>query len=120
LQDLSEYRLLDLTYPGHYWDNWLERAGYRGPLPDERVTFDCAQVMYEAAARGVGITLAVRPLVDAFLATGRLKKAFDLSLPTLGSYYLVASPDARRQRPVQTVWNWLAAEATLSSVAAAA
>lgn len=120
LEELSDYRLLDLTYPDHHWDEWLAKASYRGRPPEERVTFDCAQVMYEAAARGVGIALAVRPLVDPFLSSGRLKVAFDLTLPTSGSYYLAALPEARRQRTVQTVWQWLASEAELSSVAAAA
>lgn len=120
LDDLGDYRLLDLIHPANHWDDWLARAGYTGTLPTERVTFDCAQVMYEAAAGGLGVALAARPLVDPFLAGGRLRKAFDLTLPTTGSYYLVALPAARRQRAVQTVWRWLVAEAAQSTLAAAA
>jgi LysR family glycine cleavage system transcriptional activator len=120
LEELGDYRQLDLLYPVHHWDDWLSRTSFSGPAPRERITFDCAQVMYEAAAGGVGVALAVRPLVDPFLASGRLKVAFDLTLPTAGSYYLAALPSARRQRTVQTVWQWLAAEAAISNVAAAA
>jgi DNA-binding transcriptional LysR family regulator len=76
--------------------------------------------MYEAAARGLGIGLAVRPLVDPFLSSGRLKRAFDLTLPTSGSYYLTALPATRRQRAVQTVWHWLISEASGPNIAVAA
>jgi LysR family glycine cleavage system transcriptional activator len=120
LDELGEYRLLDLVHPAHYWDNWLARAGYRGAVPAERVTFDCAQVMCEAAARGVGVALAARPLVDPFIASGRLKIAFDVVLPTTGSYYLAALPTTHRQRTVQAVWKWLVSEAALDTMAAAA
>ena len=120
LEELGEYRLLDLVYPADYWDDWLTRAGYQGPMPRERATFDCGQVMCEAAARGVGVALAARPLVDPFLASGQLRQAFDLVLPASGSYYLVALPAVRRLRTVQTVWKWLVAEAALGTMAAAA
>jgi LysR family transcriptional regulator, glycine cleavage system transcriptional activator len=120
LEELADYRLLDLIYPARHWDDWLQRAGYCASPPKERVTFDCAQVMYEAAARGVGVALAVSPLVDAFLLNGRLKKAFDLTLRSSGAYYLVALPAARRQKDVRSVWQWLAAEAAAPSIAAAA
>lgn len=120
LEELPEYRLLDLVHPDNHWDDWLTRAGGKTSCPQDRVTFDCAQVMYEAAARGLGIGLAVRPLVDPFLSSGRLKKAFDLTLPTSGSYYLAALPTTRRQRAVQAVWQWLIAEAASPTMAVAA
>lgn len=120
LEELGEYRLLDLSYPARYWDEWLARAGYRGAVSAERVTFDCAQVMCEAAARGVGVALAARMLVDPFLASGRLQQAFDVVLPSTGSYYLAALPSVRRRRAVQAVWKWLMDEAALDGTAAAA
>jgi LysR family glycine cleavage system transcriptional activator len=120
IEELPEYRLLDLVHPDNHWNDWLGRAGGTTPFPQDRVTFDCAQVMYEAAARGLGIGLAVRPLVDPFLSSGRLKRAFDLTLPTSGSYYLTALPATRRQRAVQTVWHWLISEASGPNIAVAA
>jgi len=38
----------------------------------------------------------------------------------VGAYYLVALPAARRQKDVRSVWQWLAAEAAVPSIAAAA
>jgi len=91
LEDLCGHRLLDLTDPPNQWDEWLAFAGYRGPRPDHRLTFDSYQVMYEAAAQGLGVTLGAHPLVDPFLEDGRLRCAFDLHLPMSGSYYVKGS-----------------------------
>jgi LysR family transcriptional regulator, glycine cleavage system transcriptional activator len=117
--DLAGHRLLELINPADQWADWLALAGYRGPAPTERVLFDGAQVLYEAAARGMGVTLGVPPLVDPFLANGRLDIAFDLSLPMPGAYYIAAQPDIRRQPAVQRLWRWLVAEAEAVPAAAA-
>lgn len=109
--DLHDHRLLDLVNPPHYWDEWLSRADYCGPEIRDRIAFDSAQVMYEAAAQGLGLGLGVQPLVRPFLAEGRLQVAFDLTLPVTGAYYVTALPEIRRQRAVQTLWRWLADEA---------
>jgi LysR family glycine cleavage system transcriptional activator len=116
---LAGQRLFDLVHPADQWTEWLTLAGYGGGVQTERVLFDSAQVMYEATARGLGIALGVRPLVDPFLADGRLEVAFDLTLPMSGSYYLAAQPDIRRQRAVQTLWRWLVAEAAAPPALAA-
>jgi LysR family transcriptional regulator, glycine cleavage system transcriptional activator len=120
LDELPGYRLLDLVYPARQWESWLERAGYSGPLPAERMTFDCGLVMCEAAALGLGLAIGGRPLVDSYLASGRLQRAFDLSFPAPGAYYLVALPSVRRQRRTQLLWQWLVAEAAAFSEARAA
>ncbi|GGF39143.1 LysR family transcriptional regulator [Aliidongia dinghuensis] len=117
--DLAGHRLFELVHPANQWADWLALAGYRSPIEAERAAFDGAQVMYEAAARGLGVALGVRPLVDPFLADGRLEIAFDLSLPLAGSYYVVAQPEVRRQRAVQTLWRWLVAEAAAPTAVAA-
>ena len=55
-----------------------------------RRSFDNVQVMYEAAANGLGIALAADELAGTHLASGRLVKPFsDEPVALRQSYYLV-------------------------------
>ncbi len=120
IEDLANRRVLDLINPPQQWEAWFARAGYDQPLVGERVSFDAAQVMYEAAARGLGVALGVPPLVDAFVADGRLEIVLDLKLPMTGAYYVAALPALRRQKAVRAFWNWLMAEAASATESRAA
>jgi len=111
VEDLAGHRLLDLVSPAGLWGDWLRRAGHPALRPRHHITFDSARVMYEAAVRGLGVALGARPLVEPYLAAGRLQVAFDLTLPLSGAYYMAALPNARRQPAVNAFWHWLAAEA---------
>jgi LysR family glycine cleavage system transcriptional activator len=115
LESLLRQPLLDLVEPPNLWHEWLARAGHKGPVPAPRLVFEGVHVLYEAAARGLGIALGVQPLVDPFLADGRLAVALDRPLPLPGSYFLAATPEMRHQRSVQTLWTWLIAEAKRSA-----
>jgi LysR family glycine cleavage system transcriptional activator len=117
LEALLAHPLLDLADPPDQWSAWLANAGYGGAIPRARLIFDGIQVMYEAAARGLGIALGVPPVVDGFLADGRLDVAFALTLPTGGAYYVAATPAMRRQPAVHALWRWLAEEAASSASA---
>jgi len=111
LESLLRHPLLDLIEPPNLWRHWLARAGYAGTVPAPRLTFEGVQVMYAAAARGLGRALGMRPLVDPFLADGRLAIANERCVKIAGAYYLAATPEMRRQRSVQALWRWLVAEA---------
>ena len=113
--DLGQRRVLDLTNPPHQWEEWLALAGFTPDCLGERVAFDSAYVMYEAAARGLGVALGVPPLVDPYIADGRLEIAIGLSLPMSGSYYVATLPDLRAQKSVRRFCNWLLVEAARSA-----
>ncbi len=118
LAELASHRLLDPGKPASSWDRWLSEAGYRGAAPD-CMPFDSLQVMYEAAAQGLGVALGVAPFVDRFLDGQRLQIAIDLALPMEGAYYIAALPEMRRQPAVQQVWRWLLKEAAEDAYQAA-
>jgi DNA-binding transcriptional LysR family regulator len=67
-------------------------------------------------AQGLGLALGVPPLVNAFLAGGRLKQVNERSYPMTGAYYVAALPQFRRHEAVQIFWRWLVAEAARQSV----
>jgi LysR family glycine cleavage system transcriptional activator len=114
-EQLADYPVLELAHPQQQWQQWLLRAGLP-PLQRDPLRFDSAQVMYEAAAQGLGIALGVPPLVDAFLDSGRLKRLFpSLQQPMVGAYYVAALPEFRRHEAVQHFWRWLCSEAARQS-----
>lgn len=110
IEDLQHCRLLDLENPSGAWDGWLAAASGGTVAPRQRIAFDSLQVMYEAAAQGLGVALGVAPFVDAFLGSGRLNIVIGRAWPLPGAYYVTALPQMRRQPAVSRIWNWLAAE----------
>jgi len=110
LTDLGRYGLLDLTDPGEIWPEWLQAAGYDGVGPPAKFLFDSIEVMYHAAASGVGLALGLRPIVDPFLADGRLHIAFRQEQKVAGAYYLAATKETLRHRAARRLWQWIAEE----------
>jgi LysR family glycine cleavage system transcriptional activator len=91
--------LLDIAQTPDLWPQYLAGAGLEGYRPRRVQTFDNVQVLYEAAANGLGLGLGARQLVDGQLAAGRLVAAFGNPPVRLRqSYYLVCRSD-RRERP---------------------
>lgn len=106
MDDLRHVPLLGLVHPRTQWSEWLALSGYTGTLREPQY-FDSAQVMYEAACQGLGVALGASPLVDSFLNSGRLLKAFDSTHLLSGAYHIAALPEMRRHPAVQVLWNWL-------------
>ena len=61
----------------------------------------------EAASQKLGVALALKPLVDADLKSGRLCAPFDLEWKPRSSYYLVC-PEVIAERPAVAAFRaWL-------------
>src|SRR5258705_6469221 len=96
----------DLLQPGirimredrDYWSPWFKAAGVafedriRGPL------FNDSTYPLQAAARGEGVALARRSIVEDDLERGALKRLFDLSVASREHYWF-ASPRATADSP---------------------
>jgi LysR family transcriptional regulator, glycine cleavage system transcriptional activator len=108
--DLAAHPLLDLTDPGEIWPEWLRMAGYDGELPRRKFLFDSIEVMYQAAAAGVGLALGMRPIVDPFLAAGRLRIALTLTQTVPGAYYVAATKRTLRHAAARQLWRWIGAQ----------
>jgi LysR family glycine cleavage system transcriptional activator len=111
--DLTDHVLLhddamDAVAGGNAWRKWLEAArvtdridGSRGPH------FSSNILSLEAASQKLGVALALRPLVDADIASGRLCAPFDIEVKPQGAYWLVC-PEVIAERPsVAAFRRWL-------------
>lgn len=100
-------RLLETLVPPSIWQVWLDQTGEAVTESSERLYFDSAQVMYEAAAHGLGVALGIRPLVDPYLRDGRLVQATSRSITLPGGYYVAALPSMLKEPAVRSFWQWL-------------
>jgi LysR family glycine cleavage system transcriptional activator len=72
--------------------------------------FNNAVLAVEAALEGQGVALALRPLVEADLISGRLIIPFALAVPSPFAYYLVMRKAVTGRAPVVAFRHWLLAQ----------
>jgi len=101
------------------WNDWLEAAGVRDVDVERGPHFSDASLALEAAIEGIGVALAIKPLLCAEIEAGRLVVPFDLPFPAQWAYFLV-SPDAVAEDPaVASFRTWLLGEASYAKRAEA-
>lgn len=112
LSVLRAARQLEMFFPPDLWGYWVDGSGVRELAGGERLYFDSGQVMYEAAARGLGIAIGINPLVDPFLRAGRLVCLHPQLVRLSGGHYIVAMPAMMHEPPVRAFWRWIIEECT--------
>ena len=105
VRDLGKAVLLRL--PREPWKPWFEAAGLDWDEPASGPLFGDASLMLDAATKGQGIALARSVLVEGDLASGRLLKPFEVSVPSQRAYYAVWSPANSVRPEVQAILDWL-------------
>ena len=96
--------LIELAGQSRFWPD-------RIPAARASLTFDGLQAMYEAAASGLGLAPGVHPLVEPYLASGRLVEWPAFGRTPGGAYRLVATRQALRAKNVAALRDWLMREA---------
>ena len=111
--DLARHVLLhddamDLVAHGNAWQKWLEAAGVADRVDAAHGPHFSSNILsLEAASQKLGVALALRPLVDADIASGRLVAPFAVGVKPLGAYYLVC-PEVIAERPAVAAFRkWL-------------
>jgi len=111
--DLARHVLLhddamDLVAHGDAWQKWLEAAGVADRVDATHGPHFSSNILsLEAASQKLGVALALRPLVDADIASGRLVAPFPVEVKPLGAYYLVC-PEVIAERPAVAAFRkWL-------------
>jgi len=115
--DLAAHLLLhddamDLVAGGDAWRKWLDAAGVAERVDGSRgPRFSTNILSLEAASQKLGVALALRPLVDADIRTGRLIAPFDIEVKPVGAYFLVCA-EVIADRPAVTAFRtWLLEQA---------
>jgi LysR family glycine cleavage system transcriptional activator len=116
-EDLANHLLLhddamNLVAGGDAWQKWLEAAGVADRVDGSRGPHFSSNILsLEAASQKLGVALALRPLVDADIASGRLVAPFAIELKPQSAYYLVC-PEVIAGRPAITAFReWLLEQA---------
>jgi LysR family transcriptional regulator, glycine cleavage system transcriptional activator len=116
-EDLARHTLLhddamDLVAHGHAWAKWLELAGVADKVDGTRgPRFSSNILSLEAASQKLGVALALRPLIDADIASGRLCAPFNVELKPRSAYYLVCAEVIADRPAVGAFRKWLLAQA---------
>ncbi len=117
--DLAHHVLLhddamDLVAHGDAWGKWLQAAGVAERVDASHGPHFSSNILsLEAASQKLGVALALRPLVNDDIASGRLVAPFDVEVKPAGSYYLVC-PEVIADRPAVAAFRaWLLEKANL-------
>ena len=115
--DLARHVLLhddamDLVAHGNAWQKWLEAAGVDNVVDGSRAPHFSSNILsLEAASQKLGVALALRPLVDADIASHRLVAPFKVEVKPQSAYFLVC-PEVIADRPAVVAFRkWLLEQA---------
>ena len=115
--DLAQHTLLhddalEIVAGGNAWRKWLDAAGVADTVEADRgPRFSTNMLSLEAASQKLGVALALRPLVDSDIASGRLCAPFDVDVKPQSAYYLVC-PEVIADRPAVAAFRkWLLEQA---------
>ena len=98
------------------WAQWLKQAGARQVDPRRGMQFDHSTLALEAAADGLGVTLATPLLAAGELERGDVRIAFTQALPLGRSYYAVTSQSAVQRPEVAAFREWLQREGANTTI----
>jgi len=112
--DLASHTLLhddamEIVAGGNAWEKWLQTAGVADDVDASRGPHFSSNILsLEAASQNLGVALALRPLVDADIASGRLCEPFEaVRVKPQSAYYLVC-PEVIADRPAVAAFRkWL-------------
>jgi LysR family glycine cleavage system transcriptional activator len=107
-EDLSREVLIHLTSQPRAWRAWLKAAGIPHLTPRGQLWLDSVPAMLEAAEHGLGVTLAMAPLIKAWPGFGKkLVVAFDLKAGPAETIYLVSRTEQARDRRLAALRRWI-------------
>src|SRR5438874_2319998 len=116
-EDLARHVLLhddamDLVAHGNAWQKWLEAAGVADRVDGSHGPHFSSNILsLEAASQKLGVALALKPLVDDDIESGRLCAPFKVELKPQSAYYLVC-PEVIAGRPAVAAFRkWLLEQA---------
>ena len=112
-EDLSRQVLIHLTTQPRAWPAWLKEAGLPQLQPRGHLWLDSVPAMLEAAEQGLGVTLAMAPLIRSRPGFGKKLVAPLAFTPARGeTIYLVSRTEQARDRRIAALRRWIAEAVT--------
>jgi LysR family transcriptional regulator, glycine cleavage system transcriptional activator len=106
--DLSGQVLIHLTSQPRAWPSWLKAASNQEVTPRAHLWLDSVPAMLEAAEQGLGVTLAMAPLIKARPGFGKkLVVPFDIETAPTETIYLVSRTEQARDRRIAALRRWI-------------
>ncbi|MCC6194392.1 MAG: LysR family transcriptional regulator [Burkholderiales bacterium] len=109
--DLRGHTLLTSGLRPHAWQRWLKAAGHGDLVPKRMIEFENSALAYDAAEKGLGVTLAER----AFILEDLRRRSLALPLPFVLSdgeaFFLVYPKQSERKPYLAAFRDWVLAEA---------
>ncbi|WP_244481666.1 LysR substrate-binding domain-containing protein [Bradyrhizobium pachyrhizi] len=107
--DLSREVLIHVTTQPRAWPAWLREAGLPNLAPRGHLWLDSVPAMLEAAEHGLGVAIAIAPLIKARPGFGkRLVAPFAFEAAYSETIYLVSRTEQARDRRIAAVRRWIA------------
>jgi len=89
------------------WEEWTRAHGLKAPAPNTLIAFDAMEQALQVAESGHGLAMGRRPVVDDWLAQGRLIAPFGDADPTGAAYYLCRASAAMPTVAERDLERWL-------------
>jgi LysR family glycine cleavage system transcriptional activator len=105
--DLRHHTLLHARSAPELWRDWLAAAGIKRVKAEAMLTFDNLHFALQAASRGLGLTMASRPLAHEELDNGTLVIPFPGIETDTKQYHVVCSSNATARPEVKAFSRWL-------------
>jgi LysR family transcriptional regulator, glycine cleavage system transcriptional activator len=106
--DLKRQVLIHVTQQPNAWPAWLSEAGELALTPSGELWFDTVPAALDAAEQGLGVALAMDPLINARKDFGKtLIAPFKTSSQRSQTIYLVTRPERSRDKIVEHFRRWI-------------
>lgn len=106
-KELEDLPLIHVTSVSEDWRRWAAASGRKLPLAHQGLRFDTLQMAFDAAARGLGVAIGRRPLVDAELEAGRLATLWMPEIPCESAHWLVSVEKKANEPAVEAFRTWI-------------
>ncbi len=106
-RDLADTNLIHELPRLGQWRSWLAAVGAADVDAERGSKFQGAAMATEAAIAGLGVALANRRMIEAYLNDGRLVIPFDFQLPGESAYYLVYLEERAGNEKIEAFTSWI-------------
>jgi len=107
--DLAHHTLIHVAPQPRAWQAWFKDRKIEGFVPKGELWLDNVPAAIEAAERGLGVALAMHPLIESREGFGKtLAAPFNLPPQRTETLYLVSRPEQTDDRKIVAFRRWLA------------